>query len=335
MHAQEMFSRKGEQDEITPFSERSIADWIADYRVALEGRDALTIDAYLRVVRQFAVWLCERPGNDGAFDPHSITRTAVDLYLSTLKSTSHKNLARSALSSFCTWLMEEHGLLTKNPTRGIHIAPQAVLAPRVLSEDQRQVVRELVERECEDTGDLRGVAAFALGYWGGCRVSDVSWLEMDKLHVTTKAGSMIVGHKGGKQREVDLTNEARRALLDYLTEGERKESAYVFTSQRAKKTLAPGEIDGWRWSENGIHVWWQDIKQKARRAEAELINDITFHDLRHDFAHRARAAGWSLEEVAYYLGHITKAGTPAIQTTIRYTQVSREQVKHKLKLLTG
>jgi site-specific recombinase XerD len=231
--------------------------------------------------------------------------------------------------------MEEYGLLTKNPTRGILIPPQAVLAPRVLSRDQRQVLREVVERECEDKGDLRGVAAFSLGYWAGCRVSDVSWLLMDNLHVTAKAGWMIVGHKGGKQREIDLTNEARRALLDYLTAGKRKESVYVFTSQRAKQRLARGEIDGWRWSEDGMHVWWQAIKAKARRAEAELIGDVTFHDLRHDFAHRAREAGWSLEEVAYYLGHITKAGTPAIQTTIRYTQVSREQVKDKLKTIKG
>jgi hypothetical protein len=38
-----------------------------------------------------------------------------------------------------------------------------------------------------------------------------------------------------------------------------------------------------------------------------------------------------LEEVAYYLGHITKSGMPAIQTTIRFTQVMKE----KLKLLWG
>ena len=42
-------------------------------------------------------------------------------------------------------------------------------------------------------------------------------------------------------------------------------------------------------------------------------SDVTFHDLRHDFAHRARAAGWTVEEIAYYLGHTTKKGTPAIQ----------------------
>jgi site-specific recombinase XerD len=188
-----------------------------------------------------------------------------------------------------------------------------------------------VEREA----DLRGKAAFALGYFAGCRVSDVSWLLLDQAHVSRKAGWITVGHKGGKERTIDLVNEARSPLYDYLHQGERKRSAYVFTSQRAKAAVSPEEIDGWRWTEDGIHQWWQQLKARARLSEARFINDIDFHDLRHDFAHRARAAGWSLEEVAYYLGHITKSGMPAIQTTVRYTQVSREHVKEKLKLLHG
>ena len=73
----------------------------------------------------------------------------------------------------------------------------------------------------------------------------------------------------------------------------------------------------------------------ALAGQWEEIADITFHDLRHDFAHRARRAGWSLEEIAYYLGHTTKKGTPAIGTTARYTQVSREHVKVKLKNIKG
>ena len=47
----------------------------------------------------------------------------------------------------------------------------------------------------------------------------------------------------------------------------------------------------------------------------------------HNFAHRVRAAGRNVEDVAYYLGYITKKGTPAIHTTVRYTQVSRDLVK--------
>jgi len=44
-----------------------------------------------------------------------------------------------------------------------------------------------------------------------------------------------------------------------------------------------------------------------------------------------RKAGWTLEEIAYYLGYVTVKGSPAIQNTVRYTQVNRAQVKEKLK----
>jgi len=76
---------------------------------------------------------------------------------------------------------------------------------------------------------------------------------------------------------------------------------------------------------------------KRRRVLQKPDSSMTTNStsLGHNFAHRARQAGWSLEEVAYYLGHITKSGMPTIQTKIRYTQMSREHVKEKLKLLRG
>lgn len=323
-------SRRSGNSPTTMLPDASLEAWLSRYRATLTetGKNDATITAYLRVIRQFGQRLADRPTSAGQFLPEHITRVAIEVYVSSLKSTSHKNVARSALAGFCTWL-EEQGVLAKNPMRGLYIPAQAILAPRVLTVDQRYVLRDLVDREA----DLRGKATFALGYFAGCRVSDVSWLLRENVQVSAKAGWVTVGHKGGKIREIDLTNEARRALYDYLAEGGRKDSAYVFTSQREKQTRLRGEIDGWRWSEDAIHVWWQHIKERARRKESELIDDLTFHDLRHDFAHRARAAGWTLEEIAYYLGHVTRAGTPAIQTTARYTQVSREQVKDKLQAL--
>jgi hypothetical protein len=69
--------------------------------------------------------------------------------------------------------------------------------------------------------------------------------------------------------------------------------------------------------------------------EWELIADHSYHDLHHDFAHRAREARWTLEEVAYYLGHVTMKGTPAIQTTVKYMQTSRNQVNEKLRPMKG
>jgi site-specific recombinase XerD len=185
------------------------------------------------------------------------------------------------------------------------------------------------------------VALFALGYWAACRVSDVAWLRVADVHLTRKTGWLRVGFKGGQVREIDLAHlahlahpahPARLALAQYLAgsaavgadthDSTAPTRAYVFTSQRRE-----------RLTEAGVHHWLRALKRHATKAEWDLPYDVTYHDLRHDFAHRARAAGWSLEEVAYYLRHVTKKGTPAIQTTARYTQVSREQVKEKLPLL--
>jgi len=76
-------------------------------------------------------------------------------------------------------------------------------------------------------------------------------------------------------------------------------------------------------TEEGIYAWFRSLKAQATNDHWEVIQDLTFQDLRYDFAHRAREAGWSLEEVAYYLGQVTKQGVPALHTTVDYTQVSR------------
>ena len=292
---------------------------------ALTGKSAATVETYHRELCHLLAWIAERPGHGGGFHPEQLTRTALETYLAHLESQghslSHRARVKSAVAMFARWLIEDKSLLQRNPARGVSLPPQALLAPRELSPDQRYVLRGLVERR----SDPRGEALFALGYWAGCRVSDVAWLRIEDVHVGPKVGWVHAGHKAGKARDIDLINEARRALYAYLREGGRDpESAYVFTSQRAA-----------RLTEAGIHHWLRTLKAEASKDEWELIREVTFHDLRHDFAHRARAAGWSLEEVAYYLGHVTHKGTPAIQTTARYTQVSRDRVREKLRLLRG
>ncbi len=297
---------------------------LEEYEHFLSGKAEGTIEAYLRTVRHMMEWVAARPGNSGHFRPRQLTKTAVEMYLDSLEqegfSINHRARVKSTISSFARWLMEEKGLLQRNPTRGVDLPSQLMLAPRQLSEDQRYILRTLVEQE----NDRRGAALFALGYWAGCRVSDVSWLQMAHTHVGPKVGWVHIGYKGGKWRDIDLMNEARKPLYEYLRTSGDPDRIYVFTSQRSE-----------RLTEEGIHYWFRMLKACATKDQWEFIHDLTFHDLRHDFAHRAREAGWSLEEVAYYLGHITKKGAPAIQTTVRYTQVSREQVKEKLKNIKG
>jgi integrase len=135
------------------------------------------------------------------------------------------------------------------------------------------------------------------------------WLHLEKVD--------------GPARDMDRPNEARRALLDYVRERRRDEtSPYVFLSQRSSCL-----------SEAGPHHWFRTLKSRATPALFPQIREVSFHDLRDDFAYRAREAGWTEEEVAYYLGYITSEGALSLRTTARYTQLTRAQAKEKLKLL--
>ncbi|KMM60789.1 MULTISPECIES: tyrosine-type recombinase/integrase [Bacillus] len=306
---------------VIPFQpSKSLLD---EYAEAISGKADKTVEDYIRAVRQLTEWIARRPGSAGVFRPEQFTKTAMEMYLREMEdqgySVRYRNKVKSAASSFANWLIEDKGQLQRNPTKGVAIPAEPLMAPRELTEDQRYVLRNIVERHA----DLRGQAIFALGYWAGLRVSDVSWQRMEDTHIGPKIGWIRTGHKGRKYREIDVVNEVRRSLAAYIENGRKYTSSpYVFTSQRSD-----------RLTESGIERWFRNLKSLATKDEWELIKDVAFHDLRHDFAHRARESGWTLEEVAYYLGHITKKGTPAIATTARYTQVSRKQLKDKLRLI--
>ncbi len=297
---------------------------LGEYEQYLSGKAEGTTTLYLRTVRHLIGWLVKHPGNEGHFQPQQLTKTAVELYLAHLDqqglSLHYRAQVKSTISNFAHFLIEEKELLHRNPTRGIDLPPVVLLPPRHLSQDQRAILHSLVERE----RDQRGSALFALGYWAGCRVSDVSWLQMAQVHLDPRGGWLHVGYKESKWRDIDLVNEAHQPLYAYLQATEDTERPFVFTTRRGK-----------RLTEEGIHYWFRVLKAQATKNQWKSIQDLTFHDLRCDFACRAREAGWSLEEVAYYLGQVTQKGVPAIQTTSYSTQVSREQVAQKLKDIKG
>lgn len=88
-------------------------------------------------------------------------------------------------------------------------------------------------------------------------MSDVAHLLVGHTHVGPKIGWLHVGHKGEKFRDIDVLNEARRPLYDYLQHGRRERiSPYVFTSQR-----------GPRLTEDGIHQWFGGLKHHANHEE--------------------------------------------------------------------
>jgi len=311
---------------------------LREFAAALAARDPKTVATYLTTIRDFVVWLATQPGGT-PFHLGLVTGTAVRGYMDSLvtgnRAPRTRSKALSALRSFCQWAVDEDHL-RRNPARSIERPTVVAMAPRELSDKQRFVLKTMVEQHATP----RFVAIFALGYWAGLRISEIAALRLDQCTINQRAGSItLVDAKGGKTRTLDLHNMVRRALYDYLSpavpqELERDpESAYVFTSQRAAWLRQQGRPD--HLSERGIEHLWAQFKRQGTYEEWKLIADVTFHDLRHDFAHRARQSGWSLEEIAVYAGHQTKDGAPAIATTVRYTLPSRKQLKERVQLLQG
>ncbi|GHO88434.1 tyrosine-type recombinase/integrase [Dictyobacter formicarum] len=270
------------------------------YKQFLAGKAEGTTEAYLRTVRHFIAWLVQRLGDQGHFQPALLTKPAVEEYLRHLEqdglSINHRIRVKSTISNFSQFLIEEKGVLQRNPTRGVDLPPAPPVIPSHLSNEQRSILCSLVAQE----NDYRGTALFALGYWAGCRVSDVSWLQMMHVHIDTRSGYLHVGYKGSKWRDIDLLEEAREPLHNYLQATSNTTRTYVFTSQRSE-----------RLTEEGIHYWFRALKARSSKAQFSVIQELTFHDLRRDFAFRARDAGWSLENLAQYLGVIINKGSIA------------------------
>src|ERR1700694_4798421 len=151
---------------------------LSEYEQFLAGKAQGTREAYLRTVRQLIGWVPQLPGNGGQFQPSQLTQITVEKYLAHLEQESlslhHRARVKSTISNFADFLIEEKGLLRRNPTRSIELPPLPLLAPQELSQEQRALLRALVKHEA----DRRGAALFALGYWAGCRVSEISWLQM-------------------------------------------------------------------------------------------------------------------------------------------------------------
>lgn len=268
---------------------------LQDFAQSLTFRAPKTVKAYLSALRGFVQWLSLQPGGE-PFSPSSITETAVSSYMDYLALSRRAPRTRSqvltALRRFCRWAVGE-GYLTRNPANQVQRPTIVATAPRELTPEQRYVLRNRVEAEQSQ----RLSAIFALGYWAGLRISEVAQLQLEHCLINQRAGQIsIIDSKGGKTRLIDLHNEARRALYKYLInenhtlrDARDPDSSYVFTSQRSAWLRQQGRPD--HLTLRGIEYIWTAMKQNTRQGEYAFIYNITFHDLRHDFAHRARAAG--------------------------------------------
>ncbi len=161
-----------------------------EFREALGTRDPKTVAAYLTTMLDFVAWLAAQPGGT-PFHLGLLTETAVRGYMDSLQRAGRaprtRSKALSGLRRFCQWAMGE-GYLRRNPARSMERPTVVAVAPTELSEKQRFVLKQLVEQHAT----RRFAAIFALGYWAGLRISEITTLRIDQCQINQRAGTECV-----------------------------------------------------------------------------------------------------------------------------------------------
>ena len=156
---------------------------------------------------------------------------------------------------------------------------------------------------------LRNRALLELLYSTGARISEAVGLDIDD--VDTKARSVLLRGKGGKQRLIPIGRPAVTALDTYLVRG-RPDLA-----RRGRGTPAIFlNARGGRLSRQSA---WQVLQDAADRAG--ITATVSPHVLRHSFATHLLDGGADVRVVQELLGHAS------VQTTQIYTHVSVDALR--------
>ncbi|MFH1631991.1 MAG: site-specific tyrosine recombinase/integron integrase [bacterium] len=278
-----------------------------------------------RTVRNYDFYLCRFCDWSSCSHPSKITLDIVRKYRLHLNrniegrddvnlKTSTQNYHLIALRSFLKYL-QKIDVKCLAPQK-IELAKQSTREVAFLEPDE---LARLVSVADDTPGiiGLRDRAILTTLFSSGMRVSELSNLKIDQINL--KRDELTVRGKGGKHRVVFLSDEARKALREYLAK--RKDtSPYLFVGhdrarfEREPSPLTPRSI--------------QRVVEKYAIA-AGITKKITPHTLRHTFATDLLRNGADIRSVQSMLGH------ESITTTQVYTHVTDRQLRKVHKKFHG
>ena len=265
------------------------------YRRALKRKNysAHTVKSYMSILEHFIRGL--------TVPLLEVTRQEIGLYVDDLirKRRRPKTMTchLQTIRLFFDYLINEEGKSMLNPITRISLRlPQPL--PRHMKDDQVKSLFAVIK-------DLRDRAMFMLMLRCGLRVQEVAQLTVDALEYQRRQIFIFKG-KGGKDRVVYMSEDARLALSAYLEKRSSKAKG-LFLVQK-------GPMKGKPLSVRGIQ---KRIEYYARKSNL----NVSCHRLRHTMATQLLNADADLATIQDLLGH------GQITTTQRYCRVANLKVQ--------
>jgi integrase/recombinase XerC len=269
-------------------------------------RSAATIRTYRHQLGAFAAWY--RSNYPDELSPANIAAFDLRNYKAWLKDTkrvkaSSVNTALSALASFLRWTG------TAGISEPIQVPKQVRRArpgPRWLTSREQLRLLKAVDGHPRD----RAITIILLRT--GLRIGEFAGLLTADIHNGPRKGHAIVRGKGGKEREVPLSKDARDAFCDLARlGGGGGPTDHILMGQR-------GPL--------GVRALEKILEPYARKAGLEGFHP---HILRHTCARRLIEAGMPIQTVAAILGH------DRLDTTRLYCESSPEDLQRAVDSLDG
>ena len=287
--------------------------------VVERGLAANTVESYRRDLRRYEASLAGR----GKARLGDVTPADVAEFLATLREgdAEHEALAVSSAARAVIAVRGLHafaaaqGLAETDPARDVAPPTPPRRLPKAIT---------LAEVECllaasgpgpddpsADPRMLRDRALLEFLYGTGARISEVTGLDVDELHLDADPVVRLAG-KGGKQRVVPVGSYAVRALQAYLV---RARPALAASRRISVSPAVFLNARGGRLTRQGA---WGVLHAAAERAR---LPDVSPHTLRHSFATHMLDGGADIRVVQELLGHASVA------TTQVYTLITVDRLR--------
>ena len=285
--------------------------WISsflDAQAADLGSAQNTLEAYGRDLKDFLMFL-EQKGSSFK----TASRSLVEGYLVYCEAqglaAATKARRLSSIKQLYRFAFEED-LRRDNPAIQVRGPGKDKRLPKSLSTSEVNRLLEAARKMPKTKSDkMRLTCLMELLYATGMRVTELVGLPTAAVRGNPRV--ILVRGKGGKERMIPLSTEARKTVTLWLSirdaDGMNLRSSFLFPSRGREGHLS--------------RVWFfQQIKRLASYANISVEN-VTPHTLRHAFATHLLAGGADLRSIQTLLGHAD------IATTEIYTHILDKRMR--------